>query len=154
MFDINKYFESISKYKKITNDLTKNNYYILNSSTNIQKLLLVNLFKKENKTIVVVYPNIYQATIAYNDMLELIEAESLSFFPVEDMIASELVSSSNYYRLERIKTIYKMIHNIPQIIVTTAEGIMRNVINKQLLNSAVIHLKEKMTYYIKFLEML
>lgn len=146
MFDINKYFESISKYKKITNDLTKNNYYILNSSTNIQKLLLVNLFKKENKTIVVVYPNIYQATIAYNDMLELIEAESLSFFPVEDMIASELVSSSNYYRLERIKTIYKMIHNIPQIIVTTAEGIMRNVINKQLLNSAVIHLKENEIY--------
>ena len=106
MFDLFKYYKTLSKYDKITNNLINQNYYLLNASTNIQKLIIIDLFQKENKTIIVTYPNIYQATIAYNDMLELTSAESLSFFPVEDMVASEMVESSNYYCLERIRTIY------------------------------------------------
>ena len=142
MFDIVKYFNSFEKYQHICDEISKhNNSSILNTASNIQKLLILNLFKKYNKTIVVVYPNIYEATIAYEDYLELGEAEKISFFPVEDLVASELIASSNTYRLDRIKTLFKVIDNVPQIIVTTPEGLTRNIINKQRLKDSVMHLQ-------------
>lgn len=142
MFDIVKYFNSFEKYQHICDEISKhNNSCILNTATNIQKLLILNLFQKYNKTIVVVYPNIYEATIAYEDYLELGEAEKISFFPVEDLVASELIASSNTYRLDRIKTLFKVINGIPQIIVTTPEGLTRNIINKQKLKDSVMNLQ-------------
>lgn len=146
MFDIYKYYKTLPKYEKIVAGLIDKSTYLFNAATNIQKLILIDLFQKTNKTIIVTYPNIYQATIAYNDMLDLTEADQISFFPVEDMVASEFVASSNTYRLDRIRTIYKLIKNIPQIVITTPEGITRNVLNTKKLQDAIISLKQKEEY--------
>ena len=142
MFDITKLFNTIEKYQTVSDQIiSKNNSCILNAANNIQKLLVLNIFNKTNETIVVVYPNIYEATIAYEDYLELSEADKISFFPVEDLIASELIASSNTYRLDRIKTLFKLLKNIPQIVITTPEGLTRNIVNKDKLKRSVINLK-------------
>ena len=128
MLDIVQYFNSHIKYDKIVDKvLESKTTYIYNAANTIQKLLTFKLFNKINKTIVIVYPNIFEASKAYEDYLELTEADQISFFPVEELVASELIASSNTYRLERIKTIFKIINKIPQIIVTSVEGITRNV---------------------------
>ena len=147
MFDIVKYFNSQQKYDKIINQiLNSKNTYIYNSANTIQKLLTFKLFSQTNKTIVVVYPNIFEASKAYEDYLELTEADQISFFPVEELVASELIASSNTYRLERIKTIFKIINNIPQIIVTSVEGITRNVLNKEKLKKSILKIKKQDIY--------
>ena len=147
MFDIIKYFNSHEKYDKIVNQiLDSKRTYIYNSANTIQKLLTFKLFNKLNKTIVVVYPNIFEASKAYEDYLELTEADQISFFPVEELVASELIASSNTYRLERIKTIFKIINNIPQIIITSVEGITRNVLNKEKLKNAILKIKKEDIY--------
>ena len=147
MFDIVKYFNSQQKYDKIINQiLNSKNAYIYNSANTIQKLLTFKLFSQTNKTIVVVYPNIFEASKAYEDYLELTEADQISFFPVEELVASELIASSNTYRLERIKTIFKIINNIPQIIVTSVEGITRNVLNKEKLKKSILKIKKQDIY--------
>ena len=70
MFDIIKYFNSHEKYDKIVNQiLDSKRTYIYNSANTIQKLLTFKLFNKLNKTIVVVYPNIFEASKAYEDYL-------------------------------------------------------------------------------------
>jgi len=141
MFDIITYFNSIKKYNQTVDQIIQNkNIYLLNASTNIQKLLVLELFKRTNKTIILTYSNIYQATSAYNDFLDLTEADYVSFFPVEDIIASELISTSHNYRLERTKTIFKLINDFPQIVITTTEGLIRNIMDKEKLSNSIINL--------------
>lgn len=142
MFDINKYINEHKKYDDVIKKIEESkNSYIYNAANSIQKLLTLKLFNKIKETIIVVYPNIFEASKAYEDYLELTEADQISFFPVEELVASELIASSNTYRLERIKTIFKMINNIPQIIITSVEGITRNVLNKEKLKNSILNIK-------------
>ena len=142
MFDINKYINEHKKYDDVIEKIKESkNSYIYNAANSIQKLLTLKLFNKTKETIIVVYPNIFEASKAYEDYLELTEADQISFFPVEELVASELIASSNTYRLERIKTIFKMINNIPQIIITSVEGITRNVLNKEKLKNSILNIK-------------
>lgn len=147
MFNILNYFKKKEKYQTIVDNITKSkNSGLYNSSLNIQKLITIELFKKTNKTIVLVYPNIYEATLAYEDYLELTEADKISFFPIEELVASEIIASSDNYKLDRINTLFKILNNIPQIIITTPEGLSRNVVNKEKLNNSIIKIKKGNIY--------
>lgn len=148
MFDILKYINIFPKYNEVvTKIIHSKKVYIYNSANNIQKLLTLKLFNQTKETIVVVYPNIFEASKAYEDYLELTEADQISFFPVEELVASELIASSNSYRLERIKTIFKIINNIPQIIITCVEGVTRNVLNKEKLKKSILNIHTSDIYH-------
>lgn len=141
MFNLLEYYKKIKKYKLLTDNLIHfKNSCIYNSSLNIQKLIAVDLFEKTNKTLVLVYPNIYEATLAYEDYLELVEAEKISFFPVEEWVASEIIASSDNYKLERINTLLKILNDVPQIIITTPEGLTRNIVNKDRILKSIINI--------------
>ena len=93
MFDINKYINEHKKYDDVIEKIKESkNSYIYNAANSIQKLLTLKLFNKTKETIIVVYPNIFEASKAYEDYLELTEADQISFFPVEELVASELIA--------------------------------------------------------------
>lgn len=147
MFNIINYYKSIKKYETITDNIIKHgNSCIYNSSLNIQKLMVIDLFEKTKKTMVLVYPNIYEATLAYEDYLEITGADKISFFPVEEWVASEVIASSDNYKLDRINTLLKIINDIPQIIITTPEGLTRNVISRKKLLESIIEIKAERTF--------
>ncbi len=136
-------FQTNAKYKSKVEQLIANNGNIIinNISTNIAKLAVVDTFLKTNKTIVVVYPNIFYANQAYEDYLELLPADKISFFPVEEIIASELVASSSTFRMARMKTIVNVLNDIPQIIITNTEGYTRQTMSKKRLLASFINIK-------------
>ena len=138
------YFKSEKKYQEIIeaiNNDTKN-IQINNASTNASKMLIASSFLEKEETIVVVYPNIFYANRAYEDYIELIGADKISFFPVEEYISSELVSSSSAFRLERMKTLINVLNNKPQIIITNTEGYLHNVMNKKRLENSFLTIKK------------
>ena len=112
------YFKQDKKYQEIIEAINGNvkNIQINNASTNASKMLIASKFLEKEETIVVVYPNIFYANRAYEDYIELIGADKISFFPVEEYISSELVSSSGAFRLERMKTLINVLNKKPQII--------------------------------------
>lgn len=141
MFDYLEYIYNNHKYNSVIEKLNNNNLICLNNaSSNIQKLLALQLFKKNKKNIILVYPNIYEASIAYEDLLELLDEDCIGFYPTEELVASELVASSDNYRLDRIKTIFNAINNVPQIVITTTEGLTRNVMSVERIKKSLIQL--------------
>ena len=141
MFDYLEYIYNNHKYNSVIEKLNNNNLICLNNaSSNIQKLLALQLFKKNKKNIILVYPNIYEASIAYEDLLELLAEDCIGFYPTEELVASELVASSDNYRLDRIKTIFNAINNVPQIVITTTEGLTRNVMSIERFKKSLIQL--------------
>lgn len=141
MFDYLEYIYNNHKYNSVIEKLNNNNLICLNNaSSNIQKLLALQLFKKNKKNIILVFPNIYEASIAYEDLLELLDEDCIGFYPTEELVASELVASSDNYRLDRIKTVFNAINNVPQIVITTTEGLTRNVMSIERIKKSLIQL--------------
>lgn len=141
MFDYLEYIYNNHKYNSVIEKLNNDNLICLNNaSSNIQKLLALQLFKKNKKNIILVFPNIYEASIAYEDLLELLDEDCIGFYPTEELVASELVASSDNYRLDRIKTVFNAINNVPQIVITTTEGLTRNVMSIERIKKSLIQL--------------
>ena len=141
--NILEYLNITPKYQKILTELSKNfkNIQINNASKNISKALICKMYQENPQNIVVVYPNIYYANIAYEDYIELMGADKISFFPVEEFITLDLVSSSNAYRLERMKTLISILNNEPKIIITNTEGYLHSVMSKDRLNKSFFSVK-------------
>ena len=76
------YFKQDKKYQEIIEAINGNvkNIQINNASTNASKMLIASKFLEKEETIVVVYPNIFYANRAYEDYIELIGADKISFF--------------------------------------------------------------------------
>ena len=141
--NILEYLNITPKYQKILKELTKDftNIQIDNASKNASKALICKMYQENPQNIVVVYPNIYYANIAYEDYIELMGADKISFFPVEEFITLDLVSSSNAYRLERMKTLISILNNEPKIIITNTEGYIHSVMSKERLNNSFFSIK-------------
>ncbi len=137
------YFKDNKKYQNVIKELNKasGNVSLYNVSNNISKILIGLKFLEKPENIVVVYPNIYYANQAYSRFCDIMGADKISFFPVEEFIASELVSSSSAFRLERMKTMINVLNNNPQIIITNTEGYLHNVMSKKRLKSAFLEIK-------------
>ena len=137
------YFKNEKKYHDIIEAMSNNakNIQINNVSNNASKMLVASKFLEKEETIVVVYPNIFYANRAYEDYIELLGADKISFFPVEEFISSELVSASSAFRLERMKTLINVLNKKPQIIITNTEGYLHNVMSKKKLESSFLKIK-------------
>ena len=66
------------------------------------------------------------------------KTDKVSFFPVEEFISSELVATSEAFRLARMLTIYHIVNEIPQVIVTNTEGLTRQLMPKSKLKEAIL----------------
>ncbi len=141
-----------SKYQKVFDELLnlkldkKQNIYISECANNLSKLFATGLFLEKNENVIYVTSSIYEASRAYEIICDMAGTDNVSFFPVEELISSELVATSEAFRLARMLTIHNVVNNIPQIIVTNTEGITRQLMSKDKLLKSNINLKENVIY--------
>lgn len=142
------YFKESPKFKKIIEKLvmgtqlsTPFNVALENVADNVNILLALSLFKKINQTVVLVCSNIYYANRTYEQFLNLLSPNEVSFFPGEEHVASELVASSSAFRLARMQTIVRILEDVPQIIITNTEGVLRNIMSKERIQKAILTFK-------------
>jgi len=148
------YLISIPKYKSIINDIINkdyNNIYLGNSSANISKMLAILSFNQTNKTSIYVCENIFEATQAFSTLNEFNE-DKVVFYPVEEIISSELVASSPAFRLARIEVINRIINNEKLFIVTTPEGLTHLIMSKERLSKSIINVKTGTEYGLRKLQ--
>ncbi len=119
----------------------KGNIYIGNSTNNVNKLLAASYYQEFNQTVVYVTSNIYHATKAYDTFLNLLPADKVSFFPVDEFVASELISSTQGFKVARMNTIKKILNGEPQVIITNTDGITRNVMSLEKQKEAILEIE-------------
>ncbi len=113
-----------------------------NVASNYKAILASNYFLKHNENIIYLTSNLFNANIAYDTLVTLIGDENVSFYPVEEFITSELLASSNNFRLERLKTIYNIVKDKKKIIVTNTEGIVKNLQSLERFKKSIIELTQ------------
>lgn len=87
-----------------------------------------------------------------NDLENLLPAEEVYQFPVEEVLAAEVATSSPNYRLQRVQALNALVNDQPAIIVASAAGLRRNIVAPATFGQASLKLKasgevdpEKMT---------
>ena len=146
--NILEFLQTKSKYNSVIDEIVNNldsntntNIYIGNAAGNLSKMLAAITYLKTKQNIIYVTENIYEASKAYETFVDLLSEDEVSFFPVEEFISSELVASSLTFRLARMLTLYNITQNNPKLIVTTTEGITRQMLSKELITSSTIKIK-------------
>ena len=142
--DILKIIKQEKKYQKIIEDIInvdKSNIYIGNCCVSISKILASITYMESNRFIVYTCTDTFEASKAYEVFVDLLGTDSVSFFPVEEFISTDLVASSSEFKLARMMTISNIIKNNPQIIVTNTDGILKNVMSSQMLESSILSYK-------------
>lgn len=134
-----------SKYSKII-DAFKNasihdNIYIGNCAVNVSKMLASLTFLEKKQFVIYVCKDTFEASKAFEEFTDLLGTDFVSFFPVEEFISTDLVASSSTFRLTRMMTLANVMKNNPQLIVTNTDGILKNIMSKDMLDLSILNYK-------------
>lgn len=78
---------------------------------------------KENRTIFVVLPNLYEAQRYYDVLSQIVDSESVLFYPADQTLTAIMALGSPEFKSERLFTIKQLMTGEPFIVVTTMQGL-------------------------------
>lgn len=143
------YIQKTSFFKEVLRKFKQNEeLYVTNTNTSISLLLLLYIFQEENKNILLVTPNLYQAQNVFDQLSNLISNDAVSFYPQDEFITTEMLAMSTEFKYERINTIKKIIEKNRSIIVTNTTGLLKYQLPLKKWEKAIISLEVGSTYHI------
>ena len=138
------YIKSIKKYNTILEYIYNNkeqNILLSNTANNLSKLITSLIYLEKNENIIYVTSDLFEASKTFEIISELVGADFVSFFPVEDFYFTEEIASSPGFKLARMLTLYNVIQGNPKIIITNSDGALRNILKQEKIKDAFLNLK-------------
>ncbi|AVK61845.1 transcription-repair coupling factor [Lactobacillus sp. CBA3605] len=83
------------------------------------------LFHQLTHSVLIVTDNLFHASQTVDDLTSLLADEQVYLFPAEEMLASELATSSPEYRAQRVQALAALLSPKPVIVVTSVSGARR-----------------------------
>ena len=144
MLNILDFFKQQSKYiileNKIDNIKKDSNIkegFVKNICGICQKLVASQYSLHDSNPVVFVSPTLYEATKAFDVFADLLGTDLVSFFPVENFIKSEMIASSQAFRLARMLTFFSLINHTTKVIVTNASGAIYPVMSLEKIKKSI-----------------
>lgn len=136
------YLNKTSFMKNFMKDFEKNDdIQITNINQNISLLLILSLYRKTTKNILIVTPNLYQSQKVFDKLSNLMDDFELLFFPQDEFITTEMLAMSEEFKLERINTVKNILENNQSIVVTHPTGLLKPLIPKKEWETAILKYK-------------
>jgi len=145
-----KHVNQNSVFKQYIDGIIQDKSQLINELTDeAMVLLIIDAFYSSNKTIFVATPNLYKAQLLYDRLNSAISADFIAFFPQDEFITSEMLVSSNEFKMERINTIRDLLSNKRKIVITHTTGIIKPQLPKKAWINAILNLKTNFEYGMK-----
>lgn len=96
-------------------------------SGSAQALFLATLHHHHTQPLLIIEPDMYHVNQLVNDLRELLPDEPINTFPVAEVLAAEVATSSPEARSERIQALAQLANNNGGIVVTSVAGMRRIV---------------------------
>ena len=140
-----RYVKNLPSVKEVLEKIESNNIVEV-SEANRDLSSLLSLCLKEDITndIVIVSPNMYQAQKIYDELSNIVD--DVYFYPKDDFVATELLTESFEFELQRVNTLKAIFFNKrKKIIVTSVMGLLNKVPKKEAYKNHIITIKENDT---------
>ena len=93
-------------------------------NSELYAVYISNLFRKNNKNIIVITNSLYEANDIHSRVLNY--SDDVLYFPMDDFLTSEALSISPEFMIERINTLNNLVNSSKKyIIITNLMGILR-----------------------------
>lgn len=141
---MNKIIELFKNQKEVKKFFELSNYndvLITSSTKNHNLLLTINHYLTHNETVIYVASNLYNATVAYEIITDLIGIENVNFYVTDEVVAVEALAISNEFKYERMHTISSLIKNNKRIIITYISSFLRPLIPIDIYKQNVLNIK-------------
>lgn len=135
-------YQYLSNNPKINKVINNDSLKINKTNFNLNLLLILVDYKMNEDTIFVVLPTIQEAQKYYENLIEYVSFDDVLFFPADELLTSEMLTSSNDFLFERIETITSLLKNEHKIVVTNTTGILKKEVNKNIFKSHILELKK------------
>lgn len=86
--------------------------------------LIVEHFKKHDKSLIIACPNLSQAQQYYDMIQQVIDTKHILFYPVDQTLTHMMALGSPEFRSERIYTLTQLMKNERFIVITNQEGLV------------------------------
>lgn len=105
-------------------------------------LLFSYLYNKRPDNYAIIASNLYSAQQIYESLLNFLPEERIIFFPVDDLLRAEQVSSSKELLAQRLYALGQMQDNTPKILVAHTSSLLRFLPDPALFRQTIIKLKK------------
>ena len=133
------YYANLSPFKEIINS---NDLRIAKTNTKINEFIIMLDFIKNDKTIFVVLPTLSKAQTYYDDLIKYLPFEKVLFFPADELITSEMLSSQGDFLYERLQTLISLLSDNKYIVITNTNGIIKREFPKEVFAKCIFKLKK------------
>ncbi|MCY1106685.1 transcription-repair coupling factor [Shouchella clausii] len=99
------------------------------------------LFRETGRSQLVVTHNLYQAQKIYEDLVELLDEDTVYLYPVNELISAEIAVASPEMKAQRLDLLNALVQDFKGIVVAPLAGIRRLLPPKALWQSSQLHLK-------------
>lgn len=116
-------------------------HLITGVSNSAKTLVLSEIFNTQHKNLLVICDDLYHAQKLADDLENILGADEVYLYPVEEMLASELATSSPEFRSQRVLALDALCQGKPKIVVTSVAGQKRYLPTPQFWQEHQLHLK-------------
>ena len=130
------------EFKQVLTAIQKHQRQLITGiSGSARTLLLTALQKSLNQPQLVITDSLFHMQELAADLENLLPEEEIYQFPVEEVLAAEVATSSPNYRLQRVQALNALINNKPAIVIASTAGLRRNIVAPELFKQAELSLK-------------
>lgn len=102
-------------------------------------LLFAHAFKKLDKNLIILMPNLYYVNQLAEDLQHVLPAESIHLFPVDEVLSAEMAFSSPEARAERVATLNRLQQDEPGIYLLPVAALHKRLPDKETWSNAQLH---------------
>lgn len=133
------FIEKMPAFQKISTRLKPASRQLVTGiSGSARALLLSALQDKQTRPLLVVTDSMAHMQELADDLGSLVGEERVFQFPVEEVLAAEVATSSPNYRLQRVQSLAALGKQKAAIVVTSAAGLRRNVVSPKFFAQATL----------------
>ncbi|WYQ42536.1 transcription-repair coupling factor [Bacillus sp. FSL W7-1321] len=125
--------------KGIENDM--NEQLLTGLTGSARTVVSAALFRETGRSQLVVTHNLYQAQKIYEDLVELLDEDTVYLYPVNELISAEIAVASPEMKAQRLDLLNALVQDFKGIVVAPLAGIRRLLPPKALWQSSQLHLK-------------
>nr|WP_089121341.1 transcription-repair coupling factor [Secundilactobacillus pentosiphilus] len=130
------------QYRQIVSGFDQQDRELLTGIAGSARALLIQtLLQKEQRPMIFVTDTIYHADQLTDELSGQLTDDQLYEFPVEELLAAEIATSSPDFQSQRIEALSALAQGKPAVIVTSVSGLRRQLPDPKLFSQAQISLK-------------
>ena len=133
--DLSELIGQTDELQTVRQQLTQPGRHLLTGVLGSAKtLILKSLFQQLKKPFLVVTDTLSHAQELAADLTNILDAEQVQLFPVEELVATEIATSSPDFQSQRVRALTALSQHKAKVVVTSASGLRRRLVPVKMWN--------------------